>query len=381
VRRARPAGPRLRCAAALLLTAGAARAAPAGLQWTLFGQRMRVLQPLLLWLAPLGLLGGLFLALRSWSRQQRALRLVPPSRSGRLLSGASAQQGVLRGGSLGLGVALLFVAAAGPQCGERTELVKRTGVDLVIALDASASMLARDMKPSRLERARLEISTLLDHLKGDRVGLVVFAGEAFVQCPLTVDYSAAKLFLRAVDPLGMPQQGTALAAALRESRRVLDGGGRTGAAKVVLVLSDGEDHEGEADAAAQELNDSGIRVYTVALGSETGEPIPLVDAQGNITGYKKDREGKTVLTRTDVAGLRDLAARGGGQLLRDPGGNPDVQALVEELSRMQRGDIESRLSVQYDDRYRWFAWPAFALLLVGLALGEGPLRAPWRRGG
>jgi Ca-activated chloride channel family protein len=363
--------------AAALLLAGLAPLA-AGLQTTLLGTRVRIAQPWLLWLAPLALLLGALVATRAFLRQRAALALVPPARRERLLQGAGVAQGTLRGGLLGTGLALLCLAAAGPQCGERTEMVKRSGLDLVVALDASASMLARDVRPSRLERARLEISALLDRLKGDRVGIVVFAGEAFVQCPLTVDYSAARLFLRAVDPQTMPQQGTAVAAALQEAKRVLDGGGRPGAAKVVVLVSDGEDQEGAALEAAQELADSGIHLFTVPVGSEEGEPIPLLDKSGNVAGYKKDREGRTVLTRTDVSGMRDLAARGGGALLRGQGADLGLASLLPELDRMQRGDLESRLTVQYDERYAWFAWPAFALLCLGAALGEGPLR-PRRR--
>jgi Ca-activated chloride channel family protein len=346
----------------------------AAMQGSLFGLRVRVLTPVFLWLAPLGLLGGVWLALRAYQRQQRAAAGIAGPRRAQVIRGASPQQGVLRGSSLGLGLMLVCIAAAGPQCGEKTEVVKRTGVDLVIALDASNSMLARDIKPSRLERAKLEIGALLDKLKGDRVGLVVFAGEAFVQCPLTIDYSAARLFLRAVDPGSMPQQGTALSQALRESKRVLDGGGRTGSARVVLLLTDGEDHEGDVEAAAQELGEANIKLFAAAIGSEAGEPIPVLDAKGNVTGYKKDKEGKTVLTRTDVNGLRDLAAKAGGVLVRGQNGDLGISQLVDELDRMQRGELESRLSVQYADRYPWFAWPAFALLLLAACLGEGPLR-------
>ena len=348
-----------------------------GMQITLLGQHLRIAAPIWLWLAPLGLALGALAAIKAWRRQEQVARLVPALRFGSVLQGAGTGQGVARGSVLGVGLTLLFFAAAGPQCGERTELVKRAGIDLVIALDASNSMLARDVKPSRLDRAKLEVTALLDRLKGDRVGLVVFAGDAFVQCPLTTDYAAARLFLRAVDPAGMPQQGTAIAAAILESKRVLEGGGRgSAAAKAILIITDGEDQQGDALKAASEAGDSGIRIYAVPVGSEAGEPIPVTDKNGTVTGYKKDREGRTVFTRTDVAGLRELASRGNGLIFRGSGTDLGVLQLLPELDKLQKGELESRLSVQYDDKYLWFAWPAFVLLCVAAALGDGPL---WRR--
>jgi Ca-activated chloride channel homolog len=333
-----------------------------------------VLTPLLLWIAPLGLIAGVLAALRSWLRQQRVAALVPGPRLGHVIQGGGSSQGIAKGSLLGLGLFFLFVAAAGPQCGERTELVKRTGIDLVVALDASNSMLARDVKPSRIERAKLEVTALLDRLNGDRVGLVVFAGDAFIQCPLTTDYAAARLFLRAVEPVSMATQGTAIADALYEAREVLEGGGRGEAGKAVLLITDGEDQRGDALAAASALADAGIRIFAVPVGRTDGEPIPLLDREGNLTGYKKDKEGRTVLTRTDVAGLRDLSARGNGLLLTASGADLGVLKFLPELEKIQKGEIESRLSVQYDDKYAWFAWPAFALLCAAAALGEGPLR-------
>jgi Ca-activated chloride channel family protein len=345
-----------------------------GIQTTLLGQHIRVLTPLLLWIAPLGLIAGVLAAVRSWQRQQRVMALVPGPRLGHVIQGGGSSQGIAKGSLLGLGLFFLFVAAAGPQCGERTELVKRTGIDLVVALDASNSMLARDVKPSRIERAKLEVTALLDRLNGDRVGLVVFAGDAFIQCPLTTDYSAARLFLRAVEPVSMATQGTAIADALYEAREVLEGGGRGEAGKAVLLITDGEDQRGDAIAAVSALADAGIRIFAVAVGGTEGEPIPMLDREGNLTGSKKDKEGRTVLTRTDVAGLRDLTARGNGLLLTASGADLGVLKFLPELEKIQKGEIESRLSVQYDDKYAWFAWPAFALLCAAAALGEGPLR-------
>ena len=234
-------------------------------------------------------------------------------------------------------------------------------------------MLARDVKPSRIERAKLEVAALLDRLNGDRVGLVVFAGEAFIQCPLTTDYAAARLFLRAVAPVSMATQGTAIADALYQAKEVLEGGGRGDAGKAVLLITDGEDQRGDALDAASVLDAAGIRVFAVPVGSSEGEPIPLLDRNGNLEGYKKDKEGRTVLTRTDVAGLRELTTRGGGLLLTSSGADLGVLKFLPELEKIQKGEFESRLSVQYDDKYAWFAWPAFALLCAAAALGEGRL--------
>jgi Ca-activated chloride channel family protein len=252
-------------------------------------------------------------------------------------------------------------------------LVKRAGIDLVVALDASNSMLARDVKPSRLERAKLEVTALLERLNGDRVGLVVFAGDAFIQCPLTTDYAAARMFLRAVEPVSMATQGTAIADALYEARNVLEGGGRGDAGKAVLLITDGEDQRGDALEAAAAVAETGVRIFAVPVGGTEGEPIPVLDRGGNLTGYKKDKEGRTVLTRTDVTGLRDLTARGNGLLLQGAGADLGVLKFLPELEKMQKGEVESRLSVQYDDKYAWFAWPAFVLLCAAAALGEGPL--------
>lgn len=348
---------------------------PAAFQTTILGLKLRIADPIWLWLAPIALGLGTIAAIAAVRRQWKAARLFSDARREKMLLRAGASQGAVRASAWGLGFALLFVAAAGPQCGERSEIVKRAGIDLVIALDASTSMLARDVKPSRLERAKVEVSALLDQLKGDRVGLVVFAGESFVQCPLTTDYSAAKLFLRAVDPEAMPQKGTALAEALEESKRVLEAGSRGGAGKAVLVLTDGEDFEGEAAQTAAQLAEAGIRVFAAPVGTESGEPIPLTDGKGNVTGYKKDREGKTVLTRVDVPALREVAEKGNGKLLIGRAGEPAVLDVLPELEKMQKGELESRLTVQYDERYPVVAWPAFVLIALGAALTEGA----WRR--
>jgi Ca-activated chloride channel family protein len=272
---------------------------------------------------------------------------------------------------------LLALALARPQCGTRTELARRTGVDLVVALDVSRSMQARDVRPDRLGRATLEVGALLDSLAGDRVGLVVFAGEAFVQCPLTTDYAAARLFLRAVSPQSVPQQGSDLGNGLSAAQQVLEGSeASAGRSKVVLLVSDGEDLEGGVREAAARLADAGIRIFALAVGTAAGEPIPLGDASGEIKGYKKDRSGHPVVTRLELATLREVAEKGGGEVyqLDSPGGG--LAAFRAALDRLERSELESRLTVQFEDRYALLAFPGFLLLLAALLLPEG--RAPRR---
>jgi Ca-activated chloride channel family protein len=278
--------------------------------------------------------------------------------------------------SLG-GLLLLALALSRPQCGTRTELAKRLGVDVVVALDVSSSMQARDVKPDRLTRATLEVGALLDTLAGDRVGLVLFAGEAFVQCPLTTDYAAARLFLRAVSARSVPQQGTDLGNALDAARQVLEASeAAAGRSKVVLLVTDGEDLEGHAREAAARLSEAGVRIFALGVGTSAGEPIPLGDAGGAVSGYKKDRRGEPVVTRLDLATLRAVVEQGGGELyqLGAPDGGP--AAFRAALDHLEKRELESRLTVQYEDRYALAAFPGLLLLLAALLLPEGRTPRP-----
>ncbi len=280
------------------------------------------------------------------------------------------------------GLALLALALSRPQCGTRTEPVRRSGVDLVVAIDVSRSMLARDVAPDRLTRARLEVGALLDRLGGDRIGLLVFAGEAFVQCPLTTDAGAARLFLRAVGPGSVPQPGTDLGNALRGAAEVLDAAGDArGRTRVVLLVTDGEDLEGGAAAAARALSDAGVRIFALAVGTPAGAPVPLLDAQGKITGYEKDRRGEPVVTHLDLAALQAIAERGGGEVYQI--GSPDrgPAAFLPALDRLARSEVESRITLEYEDRYALAAFPAFLCLLAGLLLGEARRTPRAREGG
>jgi Ca-activated chloride channel homolog len=343
----------------------------APLSFQVLGAPARLAAPEALWLlglvAALAVLGAVQLVRRGALLQRSA---------GPQVARVAPQANLARpAGRLGLsllGLALLAVALSRPQFGTRTELTRRAGVDVVIALDVSRSMLARDVRPDRLSRARLEVGALLDDLAGDRVGLVVFAGEAFVQCPLTSDYDAVRLFLRAVSPESVPQQGSDLGNALRGAQAVLEASEAAASrSKVVLLVTDGEDLEGGAREAARQLADAGIRIFALAVGTAAGEPIPLVDAGGRVTGYRKDRRGEPVVTRLDLATLRAVVETGSGELLEV--GSPDrgPAAFRRALDAMEKSELERRLMVQYEERYALFAFPGFLLLLAGLLVREG----------
>lgn len=348
--------------------------AAAAWQFSILGLPARLSQPLAIWLVALAVLASALWLRGILKRRADLARTVP----GRLLTRMAPKAGASRDfTSFALssaGMLLLAAAALQPQCGTRSVVAKRFGMDVVIAIDASNSMLARDVKPSRLERAKLELSSLIDRLKGDRVGIVVFAGDAFVQCPLTNDYAAAKLFLRAVSPADLPQQGTAIGPALRVAGNLMEGGDRGAAGRAVVLLTDGEDHTGDVETETKRLSDQGVRVFTVGIGSTSGEPIPLVDADGRVAGYKKDRQGRTVMTRLAEGVLAEIADKTSGRYVHSASGDLGVGEVYEELERMDKAEFETRMTVQYENRFESFAWPGFVFLLVGLSVGEGRFR-------
>lgn len=353
------------------------------LQTSILGYALRIARPEFLVGVPIALL-LLVLALLFAARRRRRLEtLFAPGLLPRVLPGAAPGRLALKHASSALALLLFSIALSQPQCGTRTQLAKRYGIDLVVALDASRSMLARDIKPSRLERAKLELSGLLDRLKGDRVGIVVFAGDAFTQSPLTTDYAAAKMFLRAIDASAIPIPGTNIARALEESKDLLLNSDRGAKGRAIVLLTDGEDTaDSDAMERVKELESLGIRVITVGIGSASGEPIPEFDRRGNFTGYKKDRDGNTVVSRLDESGLKTIAERTGGVYIHSVTGSVGVHEVAEELERMEKAEFESRLTVQYEDRYYLAALPGLMLLLIGAAIrpGREPSRVADREG-
>lgn len=267
---------------------------------------------------------------------------------------------------LGLSALILCaVALARPQYGHRTEVRKGKGIELVVALDLSRSMLAEDVEPNRLARARLELEDLLRSLEGHRVGLVGFTSVGIPLTPLTVDRSAVRLQLGRVDPSVMPRGGTSIARAIEASRGLIEAGQTPGAGHAIVVVTDGEDHDGRAAAAAQAAQSIGIDVHVVGIGSTEGQPIPIYE-DGVRRGYVEDARGRTVLTRLEPETLRQIAESGGGvAALPSPGaGGIDFGPLRAHLAGLDQAELQARTVRVYEERYRWFAWPALVLLFI-----------------
>lgn len=326
----------------------------------------------LLTLAVAALLGA-WVAFAVVRRMGRLRHSFSPRLAPFVVPGVSVFRPLMQNGALTLALLFFGLALAQPQCGSSTELTKRRGIDLVVAIDASKSMLARDVQPSRLERAKLELTTLLDSLKGDRVAIVAFAGESFIQCPLTGDYAAAKMFLRAIDPNTMPQGGSDIGGALRTARQVLDNADRGTKDKVVVLISDGEDLGGDVSDGVDGLKEIGARVLAVGIGSEQGEPIPIVNQNGETVGYRKDDSGNTVLTRLDKAGLARIAADTGGELFYQPQAVA-MNEVVQVIDKLQKSELESRLTVRYAEGFQPFVLAGIVFVLLA-AFGGPWLRA------
>ncbi|BDG10274.1 vWA domain-containing protein [Anaeromyxobacter paludicola] len=341
----------------------------APLELRLLGAPARLAEPRWLWLL---LVVAALAALAAFSLRRRRALLARTAGglAARVAPGAGAARPALRAGLAVAALALLAVALSRPQRGQRVEGAKRYGVDVVFALDASRSMRARDVAPDRFGLARLEVEALLDRLAGNRFGIVTFARSAFVQCPLTTDTAAARLFLRAASPEAMPDQGTSLEAALSAAGEVLAAGERGPRGRVVVLLSDGEDHEPGAAAAARALADAGARVFAVGIGGTSGEPIPLRGKGGALDGYQRDGRGELVLSRLGEAALREVAESGGGAYLRASDAGVGLPAVAAAVERLEKAELESRVAVSWEEQGGWFAGAAFLCLLGALLVPD-----------
>jgi Ca-activated chloride channel homolog len=276
-----------------------------------------------------------------------------------------------------LALALTATALARPQAGGRARLTKQPGLDMVVALDFSRSMLAKDVYPSRLERAKHELEQLMDGLAGDRIGLVAFAGET-LSYPPTTDYAAVKLFWRDLNPWDMPVGGTAIGQAMHASldllTRLRAKGGPT-RAQVILLLTDGEDTDSEPLAMADEASKLGVKVFTVGIGSRSGELIPEYDETGKVTGYVKDADGKYVTSRLAEDMLVQIAQKTAGEYFHADPKRFGVDEIAHALAGLKRSEDEARVVKQYDEVYELLLLPAFLLLVGEACMSERRRRA------
>jgi Ca-activated chloride channel family protein len=259
-------------------------------------------------------------------------------------------------------VGLLAFALARPQFGSRVETVRNVGQDIVVAVDLSQSMMAEDVTPNRLERARLAIYRLMSRLDGDRIGLVAFAADAFIQSPLTSDYRAAGMFLGAMTPELMPIQGTDLGAALRVSLDALEKGARE--SRVLILVTDAEDHENDYEQEFERIRELGVEVFVVVIGSNDGVPIPVIDERGNRQGFLRDDEGNVVTTRVGEEALQNLARGAGATLIRAGAGGTEFDDFVDQLARAEGEELDSRQVTLFEEQYQIFLGLALLMLMA-----------------
>lgn len=259
-------------------------------------------------------------------------------------------------------ITICIIMIAGPQFGSKLEKSKRQGAELMIALDVSNSMMAQDIQPNRLAKAKQILSKLVDKLKDDKIGLIVFAGDAFTQLPITSDYVSAKMFMNTISPELVPTQGTSIGEAIGLCMKSFPPKGE--AERAIIVITDGENFEDDAMEAAKEAQKEGVKIHVVGLGLEQGSPIPLP----NSSDFRKDKDGNVVITKLNEKMCQDIAAAGNGIYVRSDNSNAAIKILEAQLDKMTKADLESTVYSEYDEQFGGLAWIVLLLLLVDLLL-------------
>ncbi len=293
-------------------------------------------------------------------RLQRALQSFgDPELLAQMMPDASKSRPIWKFSIMMLTLALLIVAAARPQFGQQEKLVKRQGIEVMVALDISNSMLAEDVAPNRLERAKQMLSKMIDNMVDDKVGLVVFAGDAFTQLPITCDYVSAKMFLQTINPSLISTQGTAIGSALQTAVRSF-GGEQSEAGRAIILITDGENHEDDAIEAATKAQEMGIRVFVVGIGKPGGAPIPIPGTND----YIKDRSGQVVVTQLNEDMCQQIAQAGKGIYVRCDNTNTAMRALQQELDQIATAELESTVYADFNEQYQSFVILALCLLII-----------------
>lgn len=261
----------------------------------------------------------------------------------------------------------LVLALVNPKIGTKLEIVRSQGVDIVFAVDVSKSMLAEDIAPNRIEKSKQLVTQIINSLGSDRVGIIAYAGKAFPQLPITTDYAASKMFLQNMNTDMMTSQGTAIREAIELAKTYYDDEEQTN--RILVIISDGEDHEGDAAEIAEEANDQGIRIFTIGVGNESGGPIPI-KRNGVILNYKKDRNGETVITKLNEDTLREIAQEANGVYINGSSTSEVVDTIKDLLDKMDKKEFESKQIADFKDQFQWFLGFGILFLFIDIFLLE-----------
>ncbi|WP_424492641.1 vWA domain-containing protein [Salinimicrobium sp. GXAS 041] len=285
----------------------------------------------------------------------------------RLSPNRSIIKSILKVVVLSLAIACLVVALVNPKVGTKLETVKREGVDVVFAVDVSKSMLAEDIAPNRLEKSKQLVTQIINNLASDRVGIIAYAGSAFPQLPITTDYSAAKMFLQGMNTDMVSSQGTAINEAIELATTYYNDEDQTN--RVLFILSDGEDHQGEIENMVEAAAEQGIQIYTIGVGTQKGGPIPE-KRNGIIQSYKKDRNGETVITRLDQQTLQEIASEANGEYIEGNVTSEVTEKVTEILQNMDKKEFEAKQVADYKSQFQWFLALGLFFLLLDIFLLE-----------
>jgi Ca-activated chloride channel homolog len=318
----------------------------------------------LLALAPVLLI--LYYMMRRWKKQS-IQKFGNPHLVQRLFPDVSVSRPGIKFWILWTGFILMVVGVCGPLIGSKLEEVKRKGSDIIICMDVSNSMNAEDIRPNRLERSKQAVSRLIDRLEGDRIGIVVFAGDAYMQLPITTDYAAAKLFLSQVETDIVPKQGTAIGAAIDMASTSFTDTIKKHSA--IVVITDGENHEDDAIESAKSAAEQGIKVYTIGMGSANGAPIPIYN-NGTRVGFRQDNSGATVISKLDQNMLNEIADAGKGRFIQATNSDDGLDLILKELNGLDKKEFKAKMYTDYENQFQYFLAGAFILLIIDFLLGE-----------
>jgi Ca-activated chloride channel family protein len=321
----------------------------------------------ILWLLALGPLLALFFAWALWRKAARLRLFADPVMLKRLTAGTSLARQILKMTLLVGAVLCLVLALARPQWGSKMELVQRKGLDIVIAVDVSLSMLAEDIRPNRLARSKQEIQRFVEKLEGDRAALVAFAGDAYLQCPLTSDYGAFRIFLDVLDPGLIEAPGTDISRAMEEALKAFPAGENK--QRVIVLLTDGEDHGGRALKLAEEAAKRGVVIFTVGIGSVTGVPIPIQDGSGQ-RAYKRDNRGEIVSTKLDPELLAQIARATGGEFYHAQPGRFELLDVLKKINAMEKRTLSSEQLARFEERFQVPLAAALLLLVLEMLVSD-----------